>query len=139
VYDLWKQKFEFPDEGVGQSSWNVPSEIKSADEGVKACFIRGVFDTEGDVSPESSKSPYLGISQKNEAFLSDIGGMLMEMGIRPGKIHTIDKESGTLRVAVSERDSLEKFITIIGSEHPTKAEKLQRIQRLLGQRILAAK
>ena len=29
-------------------------------------FIRGIFDAEGDISPESSKSPYIGISQKVE-------------------------------------------------------------------------
>jgi len=138
VYDLWRDEYEFPEEGIGQASWNVPSEIKSADERVKACFVRGVFDAEGDISPESSKTPYVGISQKNEAFLDDIREMLEGMSIHPGKIHVIDQDSGTLRVAVSEKKSLETFITIIGSEHPTKAQELHRIQRLLGQQFPVA-
>jgi intein-encoded DNA endonuclease-like protein len=133
LYSMWKEQFHFPEDGLGQGSWNVPEEIKESNTHVKACFIRGVFDCEGDVSPESSKTPYVGISQKNETFLGEIKDMLSEMDIQAGKIHIIDAKSDTQRIAISEKYSLKRFITIIGSEHPVKAKDLYRIRSLLEQ------
>jgi intein-encoded DNA endonuclease-like protein len=133
MYTMWKERFSFPEDGKGQGSWTVPEEIKESNTHVKACYIRGVFDTEGDVSPVSSKTPYVGISQKNEPFLQELTDMLSEMDIHAGKIHIIDEKSGTQRFAISERTSLERFITIIGSEHPVKSKDLYRIRSLLNQ------
>lgn len=133
LYLMWKQRFGFPEDGKGQGSWNVPQEIKSADPATKASYIRGVFDTEGDVSPHSSKSFYAGISQKNRTFIEEIRGLLKDLDIHPGKTHVIDKKSGTLRIAISEKKSLLRFIKIIKSEHPVKRKDLQRIQSLLEQ------
>jgi hypothetical protein len=133
LYEMWKQDYDFPPDGEGQGSWNVPSDIKSANTHVKASYIRGVFDTEGDVSPESSKSCYVGISQKNETFIEEVRGLLEDLDIRAGKTHVIDEKSSTLRIAVSERKSLLRFITIVDSEHPDKHRNLQRVRSLLDQ------
>ncbi len=133
LYEMWKQDYNFPPDGEGQGSWNVPEEVKSANTHVKASYIRGVFDTEGDVSPVSSKSCYVGISQKNETFIEEVRGLLEELDIHPGKTHEIDKKSGTLRIAVSERKSLLRFIKIIDSENPDKHENLRRVRSLLDQ------
>jgi intein-encoded DNA endonuclease-like protein len=133
LYEMWKQDYDFPPDGEGQGSWNVPEDIKSANTHVKASYIRGVFDTEGDVSPESSKSCYVGISQKNETFIEEVRGLLEDLDIHAGKTHVIDEKSGTLRLAVSERKSLLRFITIIDSEHPDKHENLRRVRSLLDQ------
>lgn len=133
IYTMWKEQFSFPEDGQGQGSWNVPEEIKRDTIHVKACYIRGVFDTEGDVSPTSSKTPYVGISQKNEVFLTELKDILCEMDIHAGKIHIIDAKSDTLRFAISDRLSLQRFIMLIGSEHPVKARDLYRIRSLLDQ------
>ncbi len=133
LYEMWKHDYGFPEDGLGQGSWNTPSQIKSATSHAKALYIRGVFDTEGDVSPLSSKWCYVGISQKNRTFLHEIRRFLSDLGIHAGKIHVIDTKSGTLRIAVSDSSSLLRFITIIGSEHPDKRHNLRRIQNLLEQ------
>ena len=59
--------------------------------------------------------------------------MLTEMDIHAGKIHVIDAKSDTLRFAISDRQSLQRFIMIIGSEHPVKAKDLYRVRSLLNQ------
>lgn len=133
MYTMWKERFSFPEDGEGQGTWTVPKEIKESNTHVQACYIRGVFDTEGDVSPVSSKTPYVGISQKNETFLNELKDMLSDMDIHAGKIHIIDEKSGTQRFAISDRQSLQRFITIIGTEHPVKAKDLYRIRSLLDQ------
>lgn len=133
LYEMWKQDYDFPPDGEGQGSWNVPEDIKTANTHAKASYIRGVFDTEGDVSPISSKSCYVGISQKNEVFIEEVRGLLEDLDIHAGKTHVIDAESGTLRIAVSEPRSLLRFITIINSEHPDKHRNLQRVRSLLEQ------
>ena len=133
LYEMWKQDYGFPEDGKGQGSWNVPSDIKSANSHVKASYIRGVFDTEGDVSPRSSKTAYVGISQKNRTFLEETRRFLSDLDIHPGKTHVIDEKSGTLRMAISEKKSLLRFIKIIDSEHPVKRRDLQRIRSLLDQ------
>jgi intein-encoded DNA endonuclease-like protein len=133
LYEMWKQDYDFPPDGEGQGSWNVPKDIKTATTHEKASYIRGVFDTEGDVSPVSSKSCYVGISQKNETFIEEVRGLLEDLDIHPGKTHVIDEKSGTLRIAVSEPRSLLRFITIIDSEHPDKHTNLRRVRSLLEQ------
>jgi hypothetical protein len=133
LYEMWKQDYGFPKDGEGQGSWNIPSDIKSANSHVKASYIRGVFDTEGDVSPRSSKTAYVGISQKNRTFLEETRRFLSDLDIHPGKTHVIDEKSGTLRMAISDKKSLLRFIKIIDSEHPVKRRDLQRIRSLLDQ------
>lgn len=133
LYEMWKQDYDFPPDGEGQGSWNIPEDIKTASTHAKASYIRGVFDTEGDVSPISSKSCYVGISQKNETFIEEVRGLLEDLDIHPGKTHIIDAKSGTLRIAVSEPKSLLRFIMIIDSEHPDKHTNLRRVRSLMEQ------
>lgn len=133
LYEMWKQDYDFPEDGKGQGSWNIPEDIKTASTHAKASYIRGVFDTEGDVSPVSSKSCYVGISQKNETFIEEVRGLLEDLDIHPGKTHIIDQKSGTLRIAVSEPKSLLRFIAIIDSEHPDKHTNLRRVRSLMEQ------
>ena len=54
--------FEFPKEGQGQEEWGVPPVIKNLPECFLEAYIRAIFDTEGDIAPASSKSPYIGVS-----------------------------------------------------------------------------
>jgi intein-encoded DNA endonuclease-like protein len=131
LYKLWKNDYGFPKDGVGQGSWLVPSQIRNANSQAQICYIRGVFDADGDVSPTSSKTCYVGISQKNVAFLEDIRSILIGLNIHPGKTHVIDKKSNTHRIAISEKKSLLRFIMIVGSEHPIKSSTLQKVRNLL--------
>ena len=126
IYELWQNEYKFPKEGKGQDDWLIPEKIMNGTLDEKIMFIRGFFDTEGDCSPKSSKSPYIGISQKNKEVLEQMKGLFDEVGINTTKVHLIDKKSNTHRIAISDKVSIKLFIEIIGAEHP-----LKRIQDLI--------
>ena len=85
-----REVFEFPPEGMGQEVWGVPRIIKKLPARYLIPFIRGVFDAEGDVSPESSTSPYVGFSQKNRDLLEFVRSVLNELGIETGEVFVAD-------------------------------------------------
>jgi intein-encoded DNA endonuclease-like protein len=133
LYTIWQTRFGYPIEGLTQLNWNTPKQIMNADLIVKSAYIRGFFDAEGDVSPTTSSSPYIGISQKNRQVLEELKQILEELDISTGGIHTIDSTSNTLRFVVASKEAISKFITIINSEHPEKKNSLNRIRTYTGQ------
>lgn len=133
LYRMWREDFGFPEEGIGQAHWTTPNGIMTANRDAKCAYIRGFFDAEGDVSPRTSTSPYIGFSQKNRQVLQDLQQLLKELDLPTGHIHTIDAKSGTLRFVIASKQALTRFITIINSEHPQKRRTLHRLSVHLGQ------
>jgi len=87
-------------------------------------FVRGFFDAEGDVGPT-----YIGFSQKNGGVLSFLKHTLNKLGIRTGEIHVIDEKTRTKRIVISGKKNINKFVMLIGSNHPVKKRRLRTLKR----------
>ena len=124
LYNAIRELFEFPPEGKGQEDWGVPEMLKKLPPFLLTSFIKGLFDAEGDISPKSSKSLYIGISQKNKELLEFVKNILEKLGIKTGEIHLIDSRTKTLRLAIGSYESIIRFIKLIGCEHPDKKSRL---------------
>ncbi|MHA1401238.1 MAG: LAGLIDADG family homing endonuclease [Candidatus Heimdallarchaeaceae archaeon] len=127
LYELWKNEFKFPEEGETQANWLVPKQILQGTIEEKAAFLRGFFDTEGDVSPESSSTFYVGISQKNSTVLLQLRELINELGIRTTIPHIIDQKSQTYRISITGKEEIRKFAEVISSEHPVKCKKIKQM------------
>ena len=124
LYLLWRDTFSFPPEGATQFTWSVPSSIFNSPLDVKSSYLRAFFDTEGDVSPLSSSTFYLGISQKNKIVLDQLRLLFSDFGIVFSPPRVIDSKSQTYRIVISNRSALSLFVRFIGSEHPVKSSRL---------------
>jgi len=131
LYLLWRDIFSFPSEGLGQFYWFVPSIIFHSDLSVKSSYLRGFFDAEGDVSPLSSSTFYLGISQKNKFVLESIRLLLQDFNIVSSSPSIADKSSQTYRIIISHHSNISLFAKYVGCEHPAKAAKLARIVSII--------
>ena len=127
LYHLFRNDYEFPVEEKTQINWTIPKKIWNASNEVKISYVRGFFDTEGDVSPNSSNTKYIGISQKNIKVLKEIKSILTELGIYTSKEHIIDRKSKTYRISIIGKKNIKKFYSIVGSEHPIKKKNIQLI------------
>ncbi|UJG39918.1 MAG: hypothetical protein K9W45_08675 [Candidatus Heimdallarchaeum aukensis] len=127
LYSLWIDQFGFPREGETQLHWDVPRLILDSDLLTQSYFLRAFFDTEGDVSPSSSSTYYLGLSQKNTTVLYQLKSLLSSFDIKTSSIHLADKKSNTYRFSIVGKEEIFKFRDKIGSEHPVKKEKIDQI------------
>ena len=92
----------------------------------KIDYVRGYFDSEGSVPRSKDKRFYIYFSQKNKKDLQQLKLYLTELGIICGKMHNPSKikDPDYWRFFVSCK-SYNKFISIIGSWHPTKSQLLR--------------
>lgn len=127
LYLLWRDLFSFPPEGLTQFYWSIPSPIMRGSSPVKAFYLRAFFDTEGDVSPLSSSTCYVGFSQKNVFVLEQLRQLLISLGISPSAPYLADSKSDTYRIVISTKSNIFRFINLIGSEHPYKSSALSRL------------
>lgn len=95
----------------------------------KIDYVRGYFDAEGSVNRDPKVRYYLYFAQKNLADLQEVKDYLIEFGINCGKIHNPSKkiDPDYWRFFIRAK-SYEKFIKIIGSNHPIKGHFL-RVKR----------
>jgi hypothetical protein len=88
-------------------------------------YVRGYFDTEGGVSSDA-QSPYVYFAQKDRKDLEELHGFLISLEIEVGRIHNpsrrVDPEYWRFYL---RRDSLRKFVELVGSWHPRKSKLLK--------------
>lgn len=96
----------------------------------KIDYARGYFDAEGGVPADPTAEPYLYFAQKNLEDLWELRTMLVEIGIRCGRIHNPSCRAAPeyWRFYVS-RKSIPGFARIIGSWHPRKSKILSGMVR----------
>ncbi len=89
-------------------------------------YARGYFDAEGGFPRGPSAAPYLYFAQKDRDDLTDLRGILIELGIPCGRIHNPSRRSDPdyWRFYVSRR-SIGRFAELVGSWHPRKGPRLR--------------
>lgn len=95
-------------------------------DGEKIAYIRGYFDAEGGI-PHNGKFFYLQFAQKNFPDITALHFIVRELGIDCGIIHnpSITKDPHYWRFYIL-RNSHQKFLELIGSWHPRKAQIIQQ-------------
>ena len=121
IHNFIKECFEFPEDGVGQIVWGVPEMLENANSNYKRAYIRGMFDAEGDVSPNNR---YVEVSQQNTEILKWIKTVLSSLDIPSGNVVIADKKSSTYKIVVASKRGLANFKLFIGFEYPEKKKLL---------------
>ncbi|MFO7794183.1 MAG: LAGLIDADG family homing endonuclease, partial [Candidatus Nanohaloarchaea archaeon] len=104
---------------LNSSEGTIPSEIKRTTHSNMKSFIRGLFDAEGDIGN------IIRISQSSSEVRKEIQNLLSSIGI---KASNSDKD---IRVSISQNVEIKKFIEKVGSSHPVKKEKQERLLELI--------
>ena len=107
---------------IPQELWNTPSIIKRQPIGLQLHYLRGFFDAEGGI-PHNSGRFYIQLVQKNLPKIELIKELLIELGIKSGRIHNPSKrvDPDYWRIFILA-DSYKKFADLIGSLHPIKSD-----------------
>jgi len=98
----------------GKYCWKVPEVIIGANNQIKSAFIKGFFDSEGEIDKKSRR---VGATSVNLEGLKQVGGLLGSLGIR----YSITSEKTPLpnrrlksRLRIQDRKSVELFNKHIG-------------------------
>lgn len=130
-YGAWRLKFK------SRKIWEELTGMKALspqDKESQKFYIQAFWDTEGGCprTPDKSKAIYLSFTQKDKQSLEDIQIMLTEtFGIKTGKVRLSDKKKDVWRVCIESKGGMLKFIELIGSSHPEKKLRLEKMKELL--------
>jgi len=98
----------------------VPDEVMEADQGKKLWYLRGFFDSQGDVNLSDRGQPKVRGSKKNKDVLRQIGELLSDLGVE-WKIYG--------RITVHRLESVEKLNEIGIFTMEKRAKKLEESLR----------
>ena len=122
AYNLVKNTFKFPKDGVGQIAWGTSEILLNAEKKLKHAYIRAMFDAEGDVSLGNR---YIEVSQKNTEILEWIMKEFKMLNIKTGKIVIADKKSMTYKFVIAGKSDVANFQNEINFENEMKKNQLQ--------------
>jgi len=115
--------------GANRTPWYTPRWILWADNHIKRAYVRGFFDADGSFLVREKKNNEIQFSQKSRRTLSELKDILNSLDIRTGNIA---KSRNILKLTIAETRSVLKFITEIGSSHPSH---LRKIYLVLGRKL----
>lgn len=110
-----------------KANWAVPEMIKNSDEKVQCSFLRGFFDSEGEIDKKSGR---IGATSMNLVGLNEIGDLLMDLGIRYTIIKKKDLRPNTNQkyvLRIHDKNSISLFYSLIGFTIQRKQNILKRI------------
>ncbi len=98
-------------------------------------YIRAFWDADGGCPgyPSLKRKLYIDFTQKDATILKAVKEILNRYGITMGNIRKSErKPSGDIhRVAITGKPAMLRFITTIGSWHPAKRPRLEKIRQLI--------
>jgi hypothetical protein len=98
-------------------------------------YIRAFWDTDGGCPrrPSFKRKLYIDFTQKDATILKTVKEILNQYGITTGNIRKSErKPSGDIhRFAITGKPAMLLFITTIGSWHPAKRPRLEKIHKLI--------
>ncbi len=106
-----------------------PSDISSSEE--KKAYLRGFFDAEGGIPKKLCSKKYVQLAQKDYKKIALLKKLLLDLDILTGKIHNPSKrvDPNYWRIYV-RRQSILKFVSVVGSWHPRKRAIFQKWMRV---------
>ncbi len=114
IFRFFERLFDHPP--GNQTEWKTPKIIKCAPIELQLAYIQGFFDAEGMYT----KNGYIGFAQNNIESLKFIKSILESQGIKCGKVR---RSRNNHIFTITNRNGVERFIKIIGSQHPEKRKK----------------
>ena len=110
----------------GKYNWKIPKIIMNSDNKLKCLFVKGFFDSEGEIDKKSRR---VGATSVNLSGLEEIGKLLTDLGIRYTITSVKDERPNTsqkYRIRIQDRKSVELFDKNIGFTIERKQERLNR-------------
>lgn len=127
----WRLKFK------SKRIWTELSKLRTippTDKESQRLYLQAFWDAEGGCPrvPDKSKAIYLSFTQKDKQSLEELRKMLTEtFGIKTGMVRLSDKKKDVWRVCIENQGGMLKFIELIGSSHPEKKLRLEKMKELL--------
>lgn len=125
IAEIMLHEFQHP---LGrQIRWHTPIKIRHADKEIQRHFIAGFWDAEGGAELRNKQiSFYLSWDGDECPPLEDLKQMLLQLGIRSGRVCRYENENGVYPrfvLRVSKYDN-QKFVEEIPVQNPEKRNKL---------------
>lgn len=108
------------------NKWGVPQEIKNSNKNIQSAFIRGFFDSEGNVDTKSRK---LGVTSVNLFGLQNIQDLLKSSSISSAiySRRSRGNRAATYYLQIHGRQNIEKFSNKIGFAIARKQRLLDKL------------
>ncbi len=114
---------------IGQfkkENWKVPEVIKIADDNIKCAYIRGFFDSEGEIDKRIGR---VGATSMNLDGLKEVKNLLESLGIRSTIIKKKDTRPNTSQkyiLRIHDKNSINLFKEMIGFTIERKQQILEK-------------
>lgn len=113
-----------------KDNWNVPKIIRDSSNNIKCAFIKGFFDSEGEIDKKIGR---VGATSMNLKGLEEIGNLLQNLGIKYTVIKKKDTRPNTSQkysLRIHDKISIKLFYELIGFT-------IQRKQNILKEFLLS--
>jgi intein-encoded DNA endonuclease-like protein len=130
VWNQIRKLFKIPHDS---RLWKIPPFVKRLDRNLLRFYIQGFFDAEGGCPRNPMKSKlYISFTQRNRESIEFLRKRLCsEWRIESDRLRVSDHISHCWRFTITSRDSIRRFITDIGTEHPSKKKRFHIMLNLL--------
>jgi len=108
-----------------KDTWHVPDSIKNSNNEIKCAFIKGFFDSEGEIDKKIGR---VGATSMNLSGLKEIGNLLFSLGIRYTIIKKKDIRPNTSQkyvLRIHDKKSIRLFYELVGFIIQRKQEILE--------------
>jgi intein-encoded DNA endonuclease-like protein len=109
----------------GSHEWRVPADIDNSNSACRASFVRGFFDSEGSVHKRHSME----IISTNLVALHQVADLIGSLDIKCGNI---TRGKNYYRLNISGMKNIVRFIEVVGTNIPRKAEKMNYLLSIYG-------
>lgn len=104
---------------------SIPKLIKIKDISILTAFLRGIFDTDGNIHFQSRYGyknyyPHISLTQKSEKLIKEIWSILKMLGFNPSLYNGKNQSS----VSIYGYQSIEHYMTLIGFNNPKHQQKV---------------
>ncbi len=114
-----------------KSDIRIPEKIKINNSKILASFLRGLFDTDGNIYFQSRYGyrhyyPRISVAQKSEKLIKEVALILKMLGFRPSIY--VGKEATS--VSLHGYNSLKHFMDIVGFNNPKHLKKVRKWEEM---------
>ncbi len=114
----------------GKFEWNIPEAIMNSDNNLRIFFLKGFFDSEGEIDKQSGR---VGATSANFIGLNQIGKLLKDLKINFTIIKVKDARPNThqkYKLRVHDKKSIISFRNLIGFNIKRKQEVLDNVKEV---------
>lgn len=134
VYLFLTKVLEVP-KGSVRKGLSLPSFVKDLDDGLKASYLSGLFDSEGHVGKSQAK---INLATTTKSIFEFAKEFLLGKGIKLSLYIRRRRANPEYEINIYGKENIRKFLALISFSHPAKVARLKQFYEPLKTPLVSA-